>query len=186
SNSIRQPRLRRRCWMMTEGVLRGKPTLLGLISGMIAGLVAVTPASGFAHPVAALILGFIAGVICSIFCTLIKNALGYDDALDVFGIHCIGGIIGALAVGLIVDPLFGGTGVADYISQPGTAVATYDRIPQMVAQLQAIGITLAWSAIGTALIFGIVSMTMGLRPTVDDEYQGLDLTDHGENAYNRN
>ncbi|MEO1542958.1 MAG: ammonium transporter, partial [Pseudomonadota bacterium] len=152
-------------WMITEGVLRGKPTLLGLISGMIAGLVAVTPASGFAHPAAALILGFTSGVICCLFCTLIKGALGYDDALDVFGIHCIGGIIGALAVGLAVDPLFGGTGVADYISQPGTAIATYDRVPQMIAQLQGIGITLAWSAIGTATIFYVVEMMIGLRPS---------------------
>ena len=113
-------------WMFTEWVTKGKPTLLGLTTGAVAGLVAVTPASGFAGPMGALALGVVAGVVCFVFCTAVKSALGYDDSLDVFGVHCIGGIIGALGTGLLVNPHLGGTGVADYALSPGEAVATYD------------------------------------------------------------
>ncbi len=169
-------------WMLIEWTLRGKPSLLGLISGIVAGLVAVTPASGFAHPMAALVIGFVAGVLCFFSCTLIKIAIGYDDTLDVFGIHCIGGIIGALATGLVVDPALGGTGIADYLSQPGQVIATYDRSSQMLAQLQAIGVTLVWSGGMTLLIVGFVSVTIGLRAAPENELAGLDITDHGETA----
>ena len=113
-------------WMFTEWAKKGKPTMLGAITGAVAGLVAVTPASGFAGPVGALALGVVTGIVCFVFCTSIKSALGYDDSLDVFGVHCIGGILGALGTGLLVNPAFGGTGVADYVTQPGEAVATYD------------------------------------------------------------
>lgn len=170
------------CWMLTEWTFRGKPSLLGLISGIVAGLVAVTPASGFAHPIAALVIGFVSGVLCFLSCTLIKNAVGYDDTLDVFGIHCIGGIIGALGTGLVVDPALGGTGVADYLSQPGSVVAVYDRTSQILAQIQAVGMTLAWSGVGTFLIFVFVHATIGLRAKPQDEEAGLDITDHGETA----
>lgn len=170
------------CWMLTEWTLRGQPTLLGLISGIVAGLVAVTPASGFAHPVAALVIGFLSGVLCFFCCTFVKNAVGYDDTLDVFGIHCIGGIIGALATGLVVDPALGGTGVADYVAQPGSAIAVYDRTSQIIAQIQAVGMTLAWSGVGTFLIFIVVHATIGLRAEPRDEDAGLDITEHGETA----
>ena len=170
-------------WMLIEWAIRGKPTLLGLISGLISGLVAVTPASGFAHPMGAISLGFSAGILCFAFCTFIKSAFGYDDALDVFGIHCIGGVVGALATGLLVDPGFGGTGVADYISAPGQAVSVYARAPQMIAQLQGVALTLAWSGLMTALIFGLVASTIGLRHHEDRERSGMDLSDHGERSY---
>jgi ammonium transporter, Amt family len=171
-------------WMFTEWVTKGKPTSLGLATGAVAGLVAVTPASGFAGPMGALALGAVAGVICFLFCTAVKTALGYDDSLDVFGVHCIGGIIGALGTGLLVNPHLGGTGVGDYVSRPGEMVATYDMATQMVAQCKAILMTLVWSGLGSALLFLLLDLTIGLRPSPDSERVGLDLTEHGERAYN--
>lgn len=171
-------------WMFTEWLLLKKPTLLGLTTGAIAGLVAVTPASGFAHPIGAIILGVFAGFASFVFCTSVKSALKYDDSLDVFGVHCVAGIIGAIGTGLLVDPQLGGTGVADYISKPGEIVMGYDRAAQMLAQFKAIGVTLAWSGIGTALILIIVAMLTGLRPPPEAEREGLDINQHGERAYN--
>ena len=107
--------------MIFEFVFKWKMSLLGLVSGAVAGLVAVTPAAGFAGPMGAAILGAVAGVVCLFFCTAIKWLLRYDDSLDVFGIHCIGGIVGALGTGLLVSPEFGGTGVLDYVVKPGAA-----------------------------------------------------------------
>lgn len=171
-------------WMFTEWVIKGKPTLLGLTTGAVAGLVAVTPASGFAGPMGALALGVVAGVVCFLFCTAVKSALGYDDSLDVFGVHCIGGIIGALGTGLLVNPDLGGTGVAEYVSMPGEAVATYDMGTQMAAQLKAVLMTLLWSGVGSAIIYLLLDVTIGLRPKYESERIGLDLTEHGERAYN--
>ncbi len=171
-------------WMFTEWATKGKPTLLGVTTGAVAGLVAVTPASGFAGPMGALVLGVVAGVICFTFCTLVKSALGYDDSLDVFGVHCIGGIIGALGTGVLVNPQLGGTGVADYVSRPGEAVAVYDMAAQMIAQAKAVGLTLAWSGIISAFLYWIVDIVVGLRPTTDGERRGLDITEHGERGYN--
>jgi len=172
-------------WMMFEWMIRGKPTLLGLTTGGVAGLVAVTPASGFAGPMGAILLGLVAGSVCLVFCTSIRNALGYDDSLDVFGVHCIAGILGALGTGLLVNPEWGGTGVLDYASKPGEAVAGYDFAAQMTAQAKAVGITLLWSGVGSALIYWFVSLTIGLRPEDRDERDGLDITQHGERAYNQ-
>ena len=101
-------------WMFAEWIIKGKPSLLGALSGAVAGLVAVTPAAGFAGPMGAIVLGLVVGVVCLFFCTVIKNALGYDDSLDVFGVHCVGGIVGALGTGILVNPALGGTGVMDY------------------------------------------------------------------------
>jgi len=171
-------------WMLTEWVTKGKPTLLGLTTGAVAGLVAVTPGSGFAGPMGALALGVVAGVVCFVFCTAVKSALGYDDSLDVFGVHCIGGIIGALGTGLLVNPHLGGTGVADYALSPGEAVATYTMSTQMVAQCKAVLLTLVWSGFGSAIIYLVLELTIGLRPTYESERAGLDLTEHGERAYN--
>jgi Amt family ammonium transporter len=167
-------------WMFIEWMVKGKPSLLGLASGVIAGLVAVTPASGFAGPMGALILGIIAGVICFFFVTTVKNAFGYDDALDVFGVHCIGGIVGALLTGILVNPALGGTGVYDYVAGK---VGDYDMVAQMWAQSKAVIITLLWSGIGSAILYWIVDMVVGLRVSVDKEREGLDITDHGERAY---
>jgi len=171
-------------WAFTEWVTKGKPTSLGLATGAVAGLVAVTPASGFAGPMGALVLGVVAGVICFLFSTSVKTALGYDDSLDVFGVHCIGGIIGALGTGILVNPHLGGTGVGDYVSRPGEVVITYDMGAQMIAQCKAVLLTLAWSGLGSAVLYLIVDVVIGLRPTVDSERVGLDLTEHGERAYN--
>jgi len=161
--------------------LKGKPSLLGALSGAVAGLVAVTPASGFAGPMGALVLGLIAGVVCLYFVATIKNMLGYDDALDVFGIHCIGGIVGAIGTGILVAPALGGTGIMDYTTGK---IADYDFWTQVIAQSKAVGMTLLWSGVGSFIIFKIIDYTVGLRPSVDKEREGLDLTDHGERAYN--
>ena len=167
-------------WMFAEWLIKGKPSLLGAVSGVVAGLVAVTPASGFAGPMGAIVLGLIAGVVCFFFCTTVKNALGYDDALDVFGVHCIGGIVGALATGILVNPELGGTGVFDYTI---AKVGEYSLSTQMTAQVTAVVVTLLWSGIGSAILFKIVDILVGLRSKPEVEREGLDLNDHGERAY---
>ena len=171
-------------WMIVEFVFKWKTSILGLVSGAVAGLVAVTPAAGFAGPMGAAVLGAVAGVVCLFFCTAIKSLLRYDDSLDVFGIHCIGGIIGALGTGLLVDPVLGGTGVLDYVAKPGTAVvAEYVRDVQMIAQAKAVCLTLAWSGIGSVIVFKIVDIVFGSRVAPDAEQSGLDVTQHGERGY---
>ena len=155
--------------------------MLGIITGAVAGLVAVTPASGFAGPMGAIILGLVAGAVCFFFCSTVKNALGYDDSLDVFGVHCIGGIIGALGTGILVNPALGGTGIMDYAAGK---IADYDFMTQMKAQGVAVLTTLVWSGVGSAILFKIVDVLVGLRVTPEKEREGLDITDHGERAYN--
>src|SRR6187431_444013 len=162
-------------WMFAEWMLKGKPSLLGALSGCVAGLVAVTPASGFAGPMGALVLGLVVGVVCLFFVTTVKNSLGYDDALDVFGIHCIGGIVGAIATGILVAPALGGTGIMDYTTGK---IADYDLVTQLMAQIKAVLTTLVWSGVGSFILFKVVDLTIGLRPTVEREREGLDLTDH--------
>jgi len=168
-------------WMFAEWIIKGKPSLLGALSGCVAGLVAVTPASGYAGPMGALVLGLVVGVVCLFFVTTIKNMFGYDDALDVFGVHCIGGIVGAIGTGILVAPALGGTGIMDYTTGK---IADYDFMTQMIAQCWAVGTTLVWSGIGSLIIYKAIDFTIGLRPTVEREREGLDLTDHGERAYN--
>ncbi len=167
-------------WMFAEWIVKGKPSLLGAISGCIAGLVAVTPASGFAGPMGSIVLGLIAGVVCLFFCSTVKNMFGYDDSLDVFGVHCIGGILGALATGILVNPALGGTGIFDYTAGK---VADYDFVTQMIAQFKAVGTTLVWSGVGSLILYKIVDIIVGLRVTPDKEREGLDITEHGERAY---
>ena len=172
-------------WMIVEWIAKGKPSALGLASGVVAGLVAITPACGFSGVMGSIVLGLVVSPVCFVFCSAIKSALGYDDSLDVFGVHCIGGIIGALGTGLLVNPDWGGTGIADYLSKPGELTAgTYDMVAQMTAQAKAVGMTLLWSGIGSAIIFKLVDIVMGLRPSEEMEREGLDITDHGERAYN--
>jgi Amt family ammonium transporter len=168
-------------WMFVEWMVKGKPSMLGVISGCIAGLVAVTPASGFSGPMGAIVLGLVAGTICFFAATSLKNALGYDDSLDVFGVHCIGGIIGALATGILVNPALGGAGIMDYVAGK---IADYDFTTQMIAQSKAVLLTLVWSGVGSAIIYKIVDLLVGLRVTVDAEREGLDISAHGERAYN--
>jgi len=172
-------------WLTVEGLGKGKPSLLGMVSGAIAGLVAVTPASGFAGPMGSMALGLVAGVVCYLFCSSIKNALGYDDSLDVFGVHCIAGILGALGTGILVNPALGGAGIPDYLSQPGTLqVGPYDFATAFTAQVKAVALTLAWSGIGSAIIYAVVNMLVGLRVSQEEEREGLDVAEHGERAYN--
>src|SRR5262245_57468926 len=168
-------------WLFVEWGSKGKASLLGAISGAVAGLVAVTPASGYAGPMGALVLGLIAGAVCFVFCTTVKNAAGYDDSLDVFGVHCIGGIIGAILTGILVNPKLGGTGIVDYAG--GGKMAEYARATQLWAQIKAVIITLVWSGVGSAILFKIVDLLVGLRVPVEQEREGLDLTAHGERAY---
>ena len=173
-------------WMFAEWATKGKPSLLGMASGAVAGLVAVTPASGFAGPMGSVVLGLIVSPICLMFCSSVKNALGYDDALDVFGVHCVGGIIGALATGILVSPALGGTGITDYTNVDPKALyqGTYAMMPQLILQLKAVLATLCWSGIGSAIIYKLVDITIGLRPVEEKEREGLDITEHGERAYN--
>jgi ammonium transporter, Amt family len=172
-------------WLFVEWGAKGKPSLLGMVSGAIAGLVAVTPASGFAGPMGSIVLGLIAGAACFTFCSSVKNALGYDDSLDVFGIHCVGGIVGALATGILVNQALGGVGIPDYETKPGElAIASYEFGTAFIAQVKAVLLTLLWSGIGSAILYKIVDLVVGLRVTVEKEREGLDLTEHGERAYN--
>jgi Amt family ammonium transporter len=164
-------------WMILEWMAKGKPSLLGLISGVIAGLVAVTPAAGFVGPMGAIVLGLIAGAVSLFFCTTVKNALGYDESLDVFGIHAVSGIVGSILTGILVSQSLGGTGVIV------DGKDTYEMIPQVITQITAVVVAIAWSGVGTLIIFGILKV-IGLRPATDAEREGLDLTDHGERAYN--
>jgi ammonium transporter, Amt family len=172
-------------WLFAEWALKGKPSLLGTISGAVAGLVAVTPACGFAGPMASIILGLVVGVVCFIASTSVKNALGYDDSLDVFGIHCIGGIIGALATGILVNPALNGAGIPDYTSAPGTlVVAEYVFSTAFMAQVKAVLLSVAWSGGVALVLFKLIDWTIGLRVTLEQEREGLDLASHGERAYN--
>jgi Amt family ammonium transporter len=171
-------------WLLAEWIIKGKPSLLGICSGAVAGLVAVTPASGFAGPIGALVLGLIVSPVCLFFVSTVKNTFHYDDALDVFGIHCIGGIIGALGTGILVNPALGGVGITDYTNFAGNNAGTYDFATQMIAQGKAVLATLVWSGVGSAILYKIVDMAIGLRPTTDAEREGLDITAHGERAYN--
>jgi Amt family ammonium transporter len=159
-------------WAVIEGLARGKASMLGAVSGMIAGLVAVTPAAGSIGPVGAIVLGAVASAVCYVFVTLVKPALGYDDSLDVFGIHGIGGIIGAVGTGILTAPGLGGTGGEDF----SIAAQTW-------TQIQAVLITIAWCGIVSYVIYKLVDMTMGLRVKEEEEREGLDLSSHGERAY---
>ena len=172
-------------WMSAEWVEKGKPSLLGLVSGAVAGLVAVTPASGFAGPMGSIVLGLMAGVACFIACTTLKNRFAYDDSLDVFGIHCVGGIIGAIATGVLVAPSLGGTGILDYVVKPGEAApGDYVMAAQVFTQLKAVLVTLVWSGAVSAGLFKLVDALVGLRPVEQAEREGLDISEHGERAYN--
>ncbi len=172
-------------WIIVEWLAKGKPSALGLASGVVAGLVAITPACGFVGVIGAIALGLVVSPVCFVFCSSVKSALGYDDSLDVFGVHCVGGIIGALATGILVNPDLGGTGIPDYVSKPGELVAgAYDLVTAMTAQAKAVGLTLLWSGIGSAILFKLVDIVVGLRTIEDKEREGFDITDHGERAYN--
>lgn len=170
-------------WAIIEQITHKKPSLLGGVSGVVAGLVAITPAAGFAHPGTAIILGAVASVVCYFFVTTVKNKLNYDDSLDVFGIHAVGGIIGAIGTGIVADPALGGQGWIDYTA-PVAKAGEFDLVGQVTTQIYAVGVTVAWTGIVSAVLFLALKYTMGLRPDAEAETNGLDITEHGERAYN--
>ena len=170
-------------WSLVEQVHHGKPSMLGAVTGAVAGLVAITPASGYAAPMTAIALGAIVSPICYFFVSTVKNKLRYDDTLDVFGVHCIGGIVGALGTAIVAAPSLGGQGFFDYTKFPAV-VGDYDMAAQLLTQVKAVLVTLIWSGGVSALLFFAIGKVFGLRPSDEGEREGLDLTEHGERAYN--
>jgi Amt family ammonium transporter len=160
-------------WVFIEWLTRGKPSMLGGASGAIAGLVAITPACAFVGPMGAIALGVIASIVCFYAVTWLKNALGYDDSLDVFGVHGVGGIVGAIGTGIFMSPDLGGVGFAEGITMSD----------QVYIQAIAVGITVLWSGIVSYILFKVIDATMGLRVKPDAEREGLDTSSHGETAY---
>ncbi|WP_437376221.1 ammonium transporter [Inquilinus limosus] len=157
-------------WMFIEWAAKGKPSVLGIISGAVAGLVAITPASGFVNPTGALVIGIIAGIVCYFAATSVKKALGYDDSLDVFGVHCVGGIVGAILTGVFADPSVNSLGTGLLYGNPG----------QVWIQIEGVVATLIWSALVTLVLLVLIKAVMGLRVSEEAERDGLDLALHGE------
>ena len=169
-------------WMFGEWLSKGKPSMLGCASGAVSGLVAVTPACGFVGPMGALVIGLIGGVVCLWGVNGLKRLMGADDSLDVFGVHGVGGIVGALLTGVFAAPWLGGTGVYDYVNN--AVSADYSIIGQVWVQLQAVVMTVVWSGVVAWLAYKFVDLVIGLRVDADAEREGLDITSHGESAYN--
>ncbi|RYY02900.1 MAG: ammonium transporter [Gammaproteobacteria bacterium] len=167
-------------WTFGEWAIRGKPTMLGAASGAVAGLVAITPACGWVGPMGSIVIGVVGGLICMLAVLKLKAVLGYDDSLDVFGVHCIGGIIGALLTGVFNSPDLGGTGVYDYVA--GTwGFAGIGA--QVWIQAKAIAVTIIWSGVISLVAYKLVDVIVGLRVTEELETEGLDTAEHGERAY---
>ena len=176
-------------WPLIEWILKGKPTILGFCSGAVAGLVVITPACGFVNSTGAVIIGVVAGVVPYIFCTVVKGIFKYDDALDTFGVHGVGGTCGALLTGILVDPSVNGNLQAVSAGTPYNAAMQNGLITAItnhslvIAQAKAAGLTIALAVVGTLVIGGVIKLVIGLRPTPEAEHQGLDITDHGEEGY---
>ena len=168
-------------WMVAEWLIKGKPSMLGAASGAVAGLVAITPAAGFVGVGGALAIGLIAGAVCLWGVNGLKRLLGADDSLDVFGVHGVGGILGALLTGVFAAPSLGGVGIYDYVANK--VADNYSIVDQVIVQATAVGVTLAWSGIVAFACYKIVDIFIGLRVAEDEERQGLDVTSHGESAY---
>jgi Amt family ammonium transporter len=159
-------------WMFAEWITHGKPSVLGIISGAVAGLVAITPASGFVLPGGAIAIGIAAGVICFFAATTMKKMIGYDDSLDTFGVHGIGGIVGALLTGWFsYGPLSATT------ATPGGSPGS---IAQVIIQAEAVGVTLIYSGVVSLILLVLINVTIGLRVTTEQEIEGLDTSLHGE------
>ena len=159
--------------MLAEKLAGHKPSALGFCSGIIAGLVAVTPAAGNSGPFGAIVLGAVASLIAFYAVTVLKPKLGYDDSLDAFGIHGIGGIVGAIGTGIVYAPSLGGPGGDDF------AIG-----PQLVTQVSAVAATIVWASVGTVIAIYVAKLLTGLRVSEEVEREGLDLGEHGERAYN--
>ena len=162
-------------WAIMEKMVRGKASVLGFCSGAVAGLVAITPACGFVDATGAVVIGVLGGAIPYLACTKIKGWFGYDDALDVFGVHGVGGTVGLLLTGLLAAP-----SVNPNLSLHLSAVVGRTL---WIEQVKGIGLTLVWAVVGTAIIAGSVKALMQLRPSIEEEHDGLDISDHGEEGY---
>lgn len=160
-------------WIFAEWLLKGKPSMLGAASGAVAGLVAITPACGFIGPMGSIILGFLASFVSLYGVTALKASLGYDDSLDVFGVHGLSGILGAIGTGVLMAPGFGGVGYAEGVTMGH----------QVVVQATAVGVTLVWSGVISYVLFKVIDIVIGLRVSEESEREGLDTTEHGERAY---
>jgi ammonium transporter, Amt family len=168
-------------WFFAEWALKGKPSLLGIISGAVAGLVAITPACGFVGIEGALVIGLLAGVLCFIAVSYLKKALGYDDALDAFGVHAVGGIIGAILTGVFVNPELGGAG---YVTDGWVGPTFGYDTAQILIQVKTVLVAIVWSAVVAGVTLTILKFLFGLRVSEEQEREGLDIADHGETAYN--
>jgi len=167
-------------WMLVEWMIKDKPSMLGAASGAVAGLVAITPAAGFVGIKGALVIGLLAGIVCLWGVNGLKRLLGADDSLDVFGVHGVGGILGAILTGVFASPALGGTGVYDYVANK---VGDYDMGAQVIAQLWGVGTTVVWSAVVSLIAYKLVDVIIGLRVPEEEEREGLDIASHGETAY---
>jgi len=167
-------------WSLVEWLAKGKPSMLGAASGAIAGLVAITPACGFVGVMGSLVIGLLAGGVCYWGVNGLKRMLGVDDSLDVFGVHGVGGILGALLTGVFASPALGGTGVYDYVAN---AVGPYSIGTQLISQLWGVGVSVLWSGVVSFIAFKVADLTLGLRVSEEDEREGLDISAHGEQAY---
>jgi Amt family ammonium transporter len=173
-------------WCVGEALMRGKASMLGAASGAVAGLVAITPAAGNVGIGGALVIGAVAGFACLWGVNALKKMLGADDSLDVFGVHGVGGIVGALLTGVFNSPALGGPGyVADWVTAGMVAAADYSIAAQVWIQLKAVLVTIVWSGVVSFIAFKLVDLTIGLRVSEEDEREGLDISAHGETAYNR-
>ncbi len=170
-------------WIGGEALAKGKASMLGAASGAVAGLVAITPACGFVGPMGAIAIGLIAGLLCLWGVTSLKRLLGADDSLDVFGVHGVGGIVGALLTGVFAAPSLGGTGIFDYVAN--AASPDYSIAGQVWIQFQAVLTTLIWSGVVSVVAYKLVDLVLGLRVSEEEEREGLDISSHGESAYNR-
>jgi len=169
-------------WVFGEWMSKGKPSMLGGASGAVAGLVAITPACGFVGPMGSLIMGLLSGIVCLWGVNGLKRLLGADDSLDVFGVHGVGGILGALLTGVFASPALGGQGIFDYVTNKMSA-DVYSIAAQVEVQATAVATTVAWSAIVSVIAYKLVDLLIGLRVPEDEEREGLDITSHGESAY---
>jgi len=160
-------------WMAAEWAKHGKPSILGIVTGAVAGLVAITPASGFVGPMGAIVVGFVSGIVCFFCCTSLKQNLGYDDSLDAFGVHGIGGVVGCILTGIFVSSNFGGQGLAEGVT----------IVQQVVAQVFSLLVTIIYSGVLSFIILKIVDTIVGLRVDENQEQEGLDLSLHNERGY---
>ena len=166
--------------------MKGKASMLGAASGAVAGLVAITPAAGNVGMIGGLVIGAVGGFACLWGVHGLKKWLGADDSLDVFGVHGVGGIVGALLTGVFNSPSLGGPGfVADWVTATGISAADYSLVSQVWIQAKAVLITLVWSGVVSVLAYKLVDLTVGLRVSEEDEREGLDISSHGEAAYIR-